>query len=166
MAVKQIIETQIRLSPYDTSKKLCLLIDGASSAGVGFVLFQFLNDQDTEKGACIVAANSSMLSDNQIGYSPIDAELLALDFTAKACHYWMWACPAVELYSDCSGLLDMLEKPIANICNRRHMKILSNLMNYRFNTCHIPGVSNRIADYVAGWYRQYIIQYRCHASSA
>ena len=40
----------------------------------------------------------------------------------------------------------MLEKPIANICNRRHMKILSNLLNYRFSTSHVPGVSNRVAD--------------------
>lgn len=146
VAVKGVMETQIRLSPYDPSKKLRLVIDGASSAGVGFVLFQWVDEKDPGKGACIVAANSSMLGENQVGYSPIDAELLALDFAAKACHYWMWACPSVELYSDCSGLLDMLEKPIANICNRRHMKILTNLMSYRFNTCHIPGVSNKIAD--------------------
>ena len=52
-----------------------------------FVLFQFLNSQDPHKGAYIVAANSSMLSDNQIGYSPLEAELLALYFAAKACHH-------------------------------------------------------------------------------
>ena len=48
-AVKEIVTTQIRLSPYDETKKLRLVIDGASSVGVGFVLFQFLSDQDLKK---------------------------------------------------------------------------------------------------------------------
>jgi len=151
-----VMKTQIRLSPYDPSKTLRLIIDGASSAGVGFVLFQWVDDGNPDKGACIIAANSSMLGENQIGYSPIDAELLALDFATKACHYWLWACPMIELYSDCSGLLDMLEKPIANITNRRHMKILSNCMSYRFNPRHIPGVDNRIADALSRLCRQVV----------
>lgn len=46
LAVKEIMVTQIRLSPYDKEKKLRLIIDGASSLGVGYVLFQYLNDQD------------------------------------------------------------------------------------------------------------------------
>ena len=156
LAVKLVMQTQIRLSPYDPVKRLRLIIDGASSAGVGYVLFQWVDDSDPGKGACIIAANSSMLGENQIGYSPIDAELLALDFAVKGCHYWIWACPVVELYSDCSGLLDMLEKPIANISNRRHMKILSNLMSYRFNPCHIPGVSNKIANALSRLCRQVV----------
>ena len=146
LAVKKIITSQIRLSPYDPEKKLRLVIDGASSVGVGFVLFQFLSDAEPAKGAVIINANSSMLSENQVGYSPIDAEMISLDFAARACHYWLWCCPEIELYSDCSGMLDMIVKPIADIENRRHQKILSRLMNYNFKGTHIPGVDNRIAD--------------------
>ena len=121
-AVKEIVTNQIRLSPYDPDKKLRLVIDGTSLVGVGFVLFQFLSDEEPGKGAVIINANSSLLSESQIGYSPIDAELISLDFASRACHYWLWCCPQIELYSDCSGMLDMLEKPIADIENRRHKK--------------------------------------------
>ena len=38
--VKTVMCEQIRLPPYDPSKPLRLVIDGASSLGVGFVLFQ------------------------------------------------------------------------------------------------------------------------------
>ena len=124
-AVKEILSTQIGLSPYDESKKLRLVIDGASSIGVGFVLFQYLSDQNPEKGAVIICANSSLLGEAQVGYSPIDAELLGLDFAARACHYWLWYCPQIELYSDCSGMLNMLNKLMADIQNRRHQKKLT-----------------------------------------
>ena len=105
-AVKDIVTNQIRLSP---DNKLRLVIDGASSVGVGFVLFQFLSDEEPGKGAVIINANSSLLSESQIGYSPIDAELISIDFASRACHYWLWCCPQIELYSDRSGMLDMLQ---------------------------------------------------------
>ena len=138
--------TQIRLSPYNPDKRLRLVIDGASSIGVGFVLFQYLSDEDPTKGAWIIQANSSFLGESQVGYSPIAAELIGLDFAARCCHYWLWYCPQIELYSDCSGLLDMMKKPIADIQNRRHQKILIRLQNYNFEGTHIAGVNNKIAD--------------------
>ena len=144
--VKEVVKTQIRLTPYDPEKKLRLIIDGASSVGVGFVLFQYLSDENPEKGAVIINANSSLLGENQLGYSPIDAEMIGLDFAARACHYWLWACPEIELYSDCSGMLDMMNKPIADITNRRHQKVLARIMQYNFNCNHIAGVDNKIAD--------------------
>ena len=145
-AVKEIMVTQIRLSPYDREKKLRLIIDGASSLGVGYVLFQYLSDQDPAKGAVIISANSSMLSEQQAGYSPIDSEAIALDFACQACHYWIYYCEEVVLYSDCSGLLDMIEKPICDITNKRHQKILTRIQNYNFKSVHIPGLENRICD--------------------
>ena len=37
--VKEVMRTQLRLSPYDETKPLCLVVDGASSVGAGYVLF-------------------------------------------------------------------------------------------------------------------------------
>ena len=79
-AAKEIMETQIQLSPYNPDKQLCLLIDGASSIGIGYCLFQFVSDSEPEKGAVIISCNSSVLGENQVGWSPIDTELLRLDF--------------------------------------------------------------------------------------
>ena len=120
---RQIMETQIQLSPYDPEKQLRLLIDGASSVGIGYCLFQYVSDSEPEKGAVIISCNSSVLGESQVGWSPIDAELLSLDFAMKSCHYWLYFCEEVKLYSDCSGLLDMLNKPIDQILNLRHHKI-------------------------------------------
>ena len=39
--VKEVMKTQLRLSPYDDSKPLCLVIDGASTIGAGYILFQW-----------------------------------------------------------------------------------------------------------------------------
>ena len=69
-SVKEILSIHIRLSPYDESKKLRLVIDGASSIGVGFVLFQYLSDQNPEKGAVIICTNSSLLGEAQMGFIP------------------------------------------------------------------------------------------------
>ena len=57
---------QIRLSPYDPTKVLRLVIDGASSQGVGFVSFQWIDEEDPSKGAAIINANASLLNDNQL----------------------------------------------------------------------------------------------------
>ena len=42
--VKKVMCEQIRLSPYDPTKTLRLVIDGASLQGVGFVLFQWIDE--------------------------------------------------------------------------------------------------------------------------
>ena len=77
--VKLIFTDQIRLSPYDPSRELNILMDGANSAGIGFVLYQNLDDNDPGKNVTIVAANSSGLKDSQLSYSPVECELLALN---------------------------------------------------------------------------------------
>ena len=46
--VKEVMKTQLRLSPYDDSKPLCLVVDGASSTGAGYVLFQWRDQGDPD----------------------------------------------------------------------------------------------------------------------
>ena len=43
-------------------------------------------------------------------------------------------------------MLDMLKKPLCDIQNKRLQKILTRVQYYNFNTHHIPGTSNKIAD--------------------
>ena len=98
--VKLIFTDQIRLSPYDPSKELNILTDGANSAGIGFVLYQNIDDNDPGKNVTIVAANSSGLKDSQLSYSPVDCELLALKFATDACTYYLYGAPVVNVLSD------------------------------------------------------------------
>ena len=144
--VKKVVCEQIRLSPYDKTKTLQLVIDGASSQGVRFILFQWIDELDPSKGAAIINANASMFKDNQLSYSPIEAECIRLDFATTCCTYRLDSNPSIELYSDCSGMLDMLQKPLCDIQNKRLQKILMRAQYYNFNTHHIPATSNKIAD--------------------
>ena len=144
LMVKKIIGTQIKISPYDPSRELRLLIDGASSIGVGFILFQWLDDTDVKKGVSIILADSSLFP--RSGYSPIDGEISGLDFACKSCHYYIYGAPKVILYSDCSGLLDMMAKPLSEILNVRHQKVLTRIQAYSFEGVHIKGIENKVAD--------------------
>ena len=85
--VRLFFKDQIRLSPYDPSKELNILTDGAISAGIGFVFYQNTNDNKPGDDVTIVVANSSGLKDSQLGYSPVDCEVLALKFATDACCY-------------------------------------------------------------------------------
>ena len=49
--VKKVMCEQIRQPPYDKTKTLRLVTDGASSQGVGFVLFQWIDELDPSNGS-------------------------------------------------------------------------------------------------------------------
>ena len=140
------MKTQLRLSPYDDSKPLCLVVDGASSTGAGYVLFQWRDQGDPDAGAHIVAANSTMFPAGR-GISPVDGEIMALLFACRATSYWTLHCPNLHLYSDCSGLLQMMMKNICEVKNPRHMRMLSEIQGFQFaKVQHIPGKNNKLAD--------------------
>ena len=114
--------------------------------GARYVLFQWRDQKDPEAGACIISANSTMFPVNR-GISPVDGELMSLVFACRATSYWTSHCPNLQLYSDCSGLLQMLDKNISDIKNPKHMKMLSEIQTFQFQSMkHIPGKSNRLAD--------------------
>ena len=69
-----------------------------------------------------------------------------MEFAATCCAYWLDSNPAVELYSDCSGMLDMMKKPLCDINNKRLQKIMMKIMFYNFNPHHIRAAENRLAD--------------------
>ena len=64
--IKQIIKKkQLKLSPYDPNKKLRLVIDGARTAGTGFLLLQYVDDKDIKKGIQIIHSGSNVLPLNR-----------------------------------------------------------------------------------------------------
>ena len=83
-----IMKTRIKLSPYDATKRLQLIIDGAKTVGTGFVLCQFFNDADQSKGVKIISAGSGKL-DPEKDYSPIEAEAITLRRAIEACYHWL-----------------------------------------------------------------------------
>ena len=78
---------QIHLTPYNEEKTLRLIIDGASTDGVGFVLFQWIDKIDLSKGTVIRNDNCSRLKESQLRFSPKEAESISLNFPIRSCSY-------------------------------------------------------------------------------
>ena len=49
LEVKKIMKTSLRFSPYKPDKWLNLVIDGSATKGVGFVLFQWIQEGNGSK---------------------------------------------------------------------------------------------------------------------
>ena len=141
-AVLEIMHQQIKLTPYNPKKKLCLVIDGASTIGTGSILAQFRDDKNPEKGCNIIQAGSGLLPQGR-DFSPIEAEAIALDRAMTACHHWIYYCEDVELVSDCQGLLGMFGKTLADITNRKLQKIMEKTQNYALSLTHIKGETDK-----------------------
>ena len=97
--IREMMQSHIRISPFDGSKKARLVTDAASSTGCGFCLFQLRDpkDQDWGMGVNIINANSTLFK--TFGLSPIDAELKCLVFAATACEFWLSFCNNIQLLS-------------------------------------------------------------------
>ena len=110
------------------------------------MLYQNLNDEEPGKDVTIVAANSSGLKDSQLGYSPVDYEVLALKFATDACCYFLYGAPSVNIFSDCSALGGLFTKPFGDIKNKRIRAIVEKIMCFNLKFHHVAGTINAIAD--------------------
>ena len=111
--IKLIFQDQIRLSPFNPNKAINILTDEASSKWIGFVFFQ--QTDISSQDVTIVQANSSALKDSQLGYSPVDCKVLALKFACDACQHYLYCAPMGNIFTDCSSLEGMFNKPLDDI---------------------------------------------------
>ena len=145
------MKTRIKLSPYDPTKRLRLIIDGAKAVRTGFVLCQYINEENLSKGVNIIHAGADKFEPGRI-YSPVDTEAIALSRAIEECYHWIFNSDPVMLFSDCSGLLEMMEKPLADIKNLKIQKMLEKAQNYHWEALHISSYKNEICDAFV-WYR-------------
>ena len=138
--IRLIFKDQIRLSPYDPSKELNILTDGTNLKGIGFVFYQNTNDNKPGDDVTIVQANSSRLKDSQLGYSPVDCEVLALKFATDACYHYLYGAPKVNIYTDCIALGGLFAKPLGDIKNKRIRSMVERMMCFNLVFHHIAGV--------------------------
>ena len=81
--LRQIMKKQLKLSPYDPTKKLRLVIYGAQTVGTGFLLIQYVDEKDIHKGVQIIHSGPNILP---LNFSSMEAEAIALDRAIAACH--------------------------------------------------------------------------------
>merc|ERR1711936_628609 len=117
--VKLIFTDQIRLSPFNPDKAINIVIDGANSAGVGFVFYQNVNDEKPGEEVNIVNANSSALKASQMQYSAVDCEVLGLKFATDANNYYLYGAKVINIFTKCSALEGIFHKNLGDIKNKR-----------------------------------------------
>ena len=139
--IRQIMKKQLKLSPYDPTKKLRLVIYGAQTVGTGFLLIQYVDEKDIHKGVQIIHSGPNILPSNR-DFSSMEAEAIALDRAIAACHHWLYYCPEGELISDCQGLLGLLNKHTADVDNRSLQQILMRTGNYNWKGTYIRECSS------------------------
>ena len=86
MFLKESIKKSLKLSPYDPNQKLRLIIDGSRTIGTGFILVQYINDDDVKEGIKIINAGSSLLPQD-IEFSAMESEAIAQDRAMVSCHH-------------------------------------------------------------------------------
>ena len=59
--LKKTMKQSLKWSPYNPEQKLRLIIDGSSAIGTGFILIQYINDEDVKEGIKIINAGSALL---------------------------------------------------------------------------------------------------------
>ena len=138
-----VCQQSLRLSPYNPARKLRLIIDGSRTIGTGFVLIQYVNDDNVKEGIKIINAGSSLLPKKR-EFSSMEAECIALDRAMVSCHHWLYHCPEEELITYCQGLIGCLNKHTADVENRSLQKILERAGNYSWDPKYIRGKDNSV----------------------
>merc|ERR1711888_330234 len=146
LAVKHIFTHQIRLSPLDMNKRINIATDGANSSGIGYVIFQNEDDLNPGKNVKIIKANSSGLKDSQKLYSAVETELLALKFACESSFFYLYGCPEIHVYTDCSSLEGMFTKTLDKHKNLRIRAMIEKLMVFNLTFHHVPAEKNSIVD--------------------
>ena len=118
------------MSPFNSKKSINILTDGASSKGIGCVFYQPSDISIQE--VTIVQANSSSLKKSQMAYSPVDTEVLALKFACDAIQHYLYGAEVINIYTDCSALEGMFNKPLSEIKNRRKIHMIEMLSTLNF----------------------------------
>ena len=122
-----------------------MVIDGSSRVGTGYCLLQRICEKDPAKGFTIVSAGASLLPTTKGEFSPIESEMIALDRAVTSCDHWL-RYAEINLISDCTGLLSLLDKSLCEIKNRRLQNILERVQGYSWKTEHISSEKNKVCD--------------------
>ena len=109
-----------------------------------------------------MSAGASLLPPTKGEFSPIESKMISLDRAVTSCDHWLRHAPSIFLISDCSGLLDLLNKNLCEIRNRRLQNILERVQGYNWEVEHIQSEKNHVCDAlsrlcktVAGYSRYY-----------
>lgn len=134
--LKKALLSDIILSYPDMNAPFSIACD-ASLTGVGAVLFQVI-DEKTK----YISFIAKSLSKSERNYSATKRELLALVFSLKRFHKYIYGS-AFTLFTDNKALTYIHTQKVANIMMIAWM---DTILQYDFKIVHLPGISNILPD--------------------
>ena len=131
----------------DFSKRFVLATD-ASQTGIGGILYQPDDDEDTIKSDNIVAIASKQLDSTQRNYPVYKKELFAVIYCLRKFHSYLWG-RKVKVLTD--------HKPLEHIANQKLMTValqqwLDVLLDYDLVIQYRPGIMHVVPDALSRMY--------------
>ena len=142
--VRSYVKKHITLSAFDKDKQLYLDCDASFEGGLGFILWQLGEDGKIH----IILTGSTGLLPAQKNYSPFELELCGAAWSTKKCKRYLMG-QKFTLRTDCAGLVGLESKDLEKISNPRELRLLEDMLAFNFDTVHIEGRKNIIADYLS-----------------
>ena len=71
---KKTMKQSLKLLPYNPEQKLRLIIDGSRTIGMGFILIQYINDDNVKDGINIINAGPALLPQTR-EFSSMEAKI-------------------------------------------------------------------------------------------
>lgn len=116
------------MKSYDPNRELTIQTD-ASQNGLGSCLLQDSNP---------IAYSSRSLSENEIKYSQIEKEFLAITYACKKFHQYIFG-RTVIVKSDHKPIMYIMDKEIPKISSAKLQRIRITFLNYDLKVQYLPG---------------------------
>lgn len=137
-SIKNILTSPQVLKPFNEKMPIVIQTD-ASQNGIGCCLLQ--------NGSPIAYASRSM-SETEQRYAQVEKELLAIIYSCRKFHYFIYGREAV-IKTDHMPLVALMEKEIHKIPSGKLQRMRIRLLNYRIKVEYLPGKFMFIADYLS-----------------
>lgn len=152
-SIKKVITNAPVLRNFDPSKEIVIQTD-SSKSGIGCCLMQ------TRQPVCFA---SKGLTDCECRYSQIEKEFLAILFSCKKFHSYIYG-RKVKVCTDHKPLVSIMNKDISDIHSTRLQRIKLKLLKYDLDVTYIPGKEMHIADALSRAFNNY--QYKMDTDSS
>lgn len=136
--IKEMLVSSVVLKPFDENKQIFIQTD-ASQNGLGCCLLQ--------NNAPIAYASRS-LSETEQRYAQIEKELLAIIFSCRKFHHYIYGREVI-IKTDHKPLIGLMEKEIYKIPSGKLQRMCLRLLNYNVKLEYLPGKYMYIADYLS-----------------
>jgi transposase InsO family protein len=132
----------------DFTKRFVLACD-ASQTGIGGVLYQPIDDEDTITPHNIVAICSKQLNATQRNYPVYKKELWALIYCLRKFHYFIWGHRDVKVLTDHKPLIHMFKQKNMTVALQQWMDVI---LDYDLTIQYRPGVLHVVPDALSRMY--------------